>query len=556
VLHTRLLTIAVLAASLAACGSSELSVTTPSSPKCQVTASNSTGAIPAGGGTGSVSVTTTRDCTWAASSAASWVSITAGDKGQGNGQVSYRVAPNTDPSTRTAAINVNDAKVDVSQEAAPCRFSVSPAAVNAGAEGGSAAIAVTASSSACGWTAETREGWIHLGSASGRGSGSVTLQIDANAGEPRGGAVVIGGETVTVTQGAAAPAPPAACTYAISPASLSFAAAGGSGTFNVTAGATCVWTAVSNANWISIVGTPGGTGNGAVELRVAANTGVSRTATVTVAGQTSTVTQAAGCSYAIDPTSQNVGAGGGSVGVRVTAGSSCAWTAAPDVPWISITAGASGAGDGFVSMSVSPNPGAARTGTASIAGYAFTVSQAAAPCGYSINPTSQTVGAAGGNGTIAVTASGSCAWTATSAAAWVMITSSASGAGNGSVAFSVAANVAGARTTTIAIAGLTFTVNQDAAAPPPPPPPPPCSFSISPTSQTVPATGGSGTVMLTTGTGCAWTASTAAAWLAVSPSSGTGSGTVSFMAAANTGTARSGTIAIADQTFTVTQPAP
>ena len=43
------------------------------------------------------------------------------------------------------------------------------------------------------------------------------------------------------------------------------------------------------------------------------------------------------------------------------------------------------------------------------------------------------------------------------------MTSGASGSGNGSVAFTVAANAGGARTGTITVAGQTFTVTQAAA---------------------------------------------------------------------------------------------
>jgi hypothetical protein len=68
---------------------------------------------------------------------------------------------------------------------------------------------------------------------------------------------------------------------------------------------------------------------------------------------------------------------GGTGTVQVTAGDGCAWTAASNVPWIAITAGASGTGRGSVQYSVAGNSsGATRTGTVTIAGNTFTVSQA------------------------------------------------------------------------------------------------------------------------------------------------------------------------------------
>jgi Zn-dependent metalloprotease len=83
------------------------------------------------------------------------------------------------------------------------------------------------------------------------------------------------------------------CTFSISPTSASVAAAGGTGTVSVTAGAGCAWTASSNAAFITVTGGASGSGSGTVSYSVAANTGTaSRSGTLTIAGQTFTVTQA------------------------------------------------------------------------------------------------------------------------------------------------------------------------------------------------------------------------------------------------------------------------
>jgi hypothetical protein len=84
-------------------------------------------------------------------------------------------------------------------------------------------------------------------------------------------------------------------------------------------------------------------------------------------------------------------------------------------------------------------------------------------CTYSISPTSASPAAAGSTGTVSVTAGTGCAWTAASNASWITITSGASGSGNGSVGYSVAANSGAARSGTMTIAGATFTVNQAGA---------------------------------------------------------------------------------------------
>jgi hypothetical protein len=87
-------------------------------------------------------------------------------------------------------------------------------------------------------------------------------------------------------------------------------------------------------------------------------------------------------------------------------------------------------------------------------------------CSYALNPTSASPAAAGGAASVAVTAGVGCAWSASSGASWVTITAGASGAGNGTVSYSVAANGAGARSGSLTIAGLTFPISQAAGGAP------------------------------------------------------------------------------------------
>jgi len=84
------------------------------------------------------------------------------------------------------------------------------------------------------------------------------------------------------------------CVYSIGPKSRSFNASGDTGTVNVSTQEGCSWTAVSNdTGWIIITSGSSGIGNGRVNYEVAANTSTtSRTGTMTIAGETFTVTQA------------------------------------------------------------------------------------------------------------------------------------------------------------------------------------------------------------------------------------------------------------------------
>ncbi|MFN0113011.1 MAG: reprolysin-like metallopeptidase [Blastocatellia bacterium] len=81
-------------------------------------------------------------------------------------------------------------------------------------------------------------------------------------------------------------------------------------------------------------------------------------------------------------------------------------------------------------------------------------------CAYSLGSSSANFAVSSGTGSVGVTGTAGCAWIATSNAAWITVTSGASGTGNGTVNYSVAANTGAARSGTITIAGQTFTVNQ------------------------------------------------------------------------------------------------
>ena len=84
-----------------------------------------------------------------------------------------------------------------------------------------------------------------------------------------------------------------------------------------------------------------------------------------------------------------------------------------------------------------------------------------------------------------------------------------------------------------------------------------CTFSLSASSQSFEAMGGTGNVTVTTSSGCAWTVTSSESWLTVvSGASGTGAGVVMFRVAANTsGMARAASLSVGGQTFTVNQTA-
>lgn len=86
--------------------------------------------------------------------------------------------------------------------------------------------------------------------------------------------------------------PPDSCSYVLSPASQSFGAGGGSGSFKVTAPAGCKWAAAERSSWIKITSETGGNGSGKVTYTVSANTGKSaRTGKITIGDKVFAVNQ-------------------------------------------------------------------------------------------------------------------------------------------------------------------------------------------------------------------------------------------------------------------------
>lgn len=87
---------------------------------------------------------------------------------------------------------------------------------------------------------------------------------------------------------------PNTCQATVAPTAVSVGAGGGSSSVTVTVGSTCPWTAGSNSGFISVTAGASGRGNGTVTFSVSANTGASRTGSLSIAGRTVTVSQAAG----------------------------------------------------------------------------------------------------------------------------------------------------------------------------------------------------------------------------------------------------------------------
>ena len=166
------------------------------------------------------------------------------------------------------------------------------------------------------------------------------------------------------------------CTYNVSPTSLNAGASGGSLNVSIQTDAVCSWSITGLPSWITIPGGASGTGPATVTLVAAANPGVARSATLSIAGVSVTVNQAGsvtgGCTYAISAGGQAFTAAGGSGSFSVTTTAGCSWTAVSSAPWITSTS--NGTGNGSVTYQVAANTGAARSGSITIGGLTFTPS--------------------------------------------------------------------------------------------------------------------------------------------------------------------------------------
>ncbi len=177
--------------------------------------------------------------------------------------------------------------------AAPCSVPTitSQPSNQAACEGGSAVFSITSSDSdaAYQWRKDAA-------SIAGATSSSLTMNnvaasdaasYDVVVSRPCGSSTTSTAATLTVH------------TYSLVPSAASFPSSGGAASFNLNTGGSCPWTAVSNDPWITVNLPAGGAGNGSVSYFFAANSGGGRTGSITAAGKTFTVTQAAPTAIAL-----------------------------------------------------------------------------------------------------------------------------------------------------------------------------------------------------------------------------------------------------------------
>ncbi|MCU0234625.1 MAG: hypothetical protein MUE90_11430, partial [Thermoanaerobaculales bacterium] len=404
------------------------------------------------------------------------------------------------------------------------------------------------------------------------------------------------------------------CTYSLSDDGANFGPNGGDGAFTVFTGSTCRWTATENLGWLRITSGASGTGTGTVRYAVDANSGPARSGSILAGGRFYGVNQEApdvpanfvmsnprpaigeAVTFSVDPILQVLSWDFGEkdcrghnsfIDCRFLPQSSC-----NEIEWSFPTAG-----DKPVTMVLSDGRTQTKVPTVRPVGEccladrsplaSFTVSTdepyvgeevvftdtsakalTAKALGFSWTPTIPTIGELttftlsavtgevasatwnfGGGGCGGASATVTCSpglfnnctgqtfKYATAGDKQVSVTVQLVGGGSQS---------AGPRTVTVANTGSCDGGGGGG-----------CSYSLSPISADFPPAGGNGAFNVSTAAGCAWTASTSAAWIGLGTASGSGSGVVSYTVTGHSGTSdRSGTILVQGRTHTVRQQAP
>jgi hypothetical protein len=355
-------------------------------PVCVLTISPASREFPSEGGEGGVTVTLSHpSCEWAASASADWVTIPGGATGTGSGAVSYRVAENAQPGSRTANLAIGDAAHVISQQGRPaaCTYEIEPSSASFRDAGGTGTFNVTAPDG-CAWTATSSAPFVTItGGAAGNGSGTVAFQVaENNDPDDRTATIAVADRTFSIAQSAES-VEPVECEYRVAPVEFTPCMPAGSVTTQVTAPESCPWTASTDVPWLTIVSGSSDTGSGPIRFSFSANYEAPRTGIVMVRwpaptqGQNVRVRQA-GCQYGVSQSMFAIGVGGGNGTFTVLQQSDpyecggatqdrCIWSAVSSVPWITISGSMPRQGDDQVAFTVAPNgTGQPRAGTITV----------------------------------------------------------------------------------------------------------------------------------------------------------------------------------------------
>ncbi len=250
---------------------------------CTGTASVTTLNVGAGGGPMNVPVQPSAGCSLLITRDATWFDAPS----QATQAFQLNVPPNGGIAPRTAEIRVGGTTVTLTQAGSPCVYALNVNRTTIVSTGDAGGVGNVTSQAGCAWEASSDVPWIVLSGASGTGTGTFGFTILPNNGpQTRTGIIYAGDKAAVLLQAGGA-----ACTYTVSPQSLSLAQSGATGPITVTTGAGCAWTATSSSANLNL-SPQAGTGNGTVTFVAGPNLAASAvTSQLTIAGITVPVTQ-------------------------------------------------------------------------------------------------------------------------------------------------------------------------------------------------------------------------------------------------------------------------
>ena len=162
--------------------STQVSASTPLVTRCAVTLATTNPLMAFTAGSGTITISTSRDCTWQAQSSADWLSFTSPTSGQGDATLAFSVQHNSVVAQRQAVVTVGDGRLEIRQAAAFCTYALSSSGRTFSASGGADRVTVDARDG-CGWMGQASVPWVVFDTTVTQvGQGSIGVTVAANAG--------------------------------------------------------------------------------------------------------------------------------------------------------------------------------------------------------------------------------------------------------------------------------------------------------------------------------------------------------------------------------------
>jgi len=492
-------------------------------------------------------ITLTTNCDWSVGAAPAWLSVDPVSGSAGTTTITIIAGANTSTDTLLAALTFSGCggqitqDLSVKQHAAPPALTLNPA--NLDFDAGGAAKTVTLSTN-CDWSVLMVPAWLTVDPASG-GAGLVELTITAAANgsiDPQSEMLVFSGcagqifQTLGVLQSGAAPA------LSVSPAGLSYPAAGESKT--ITLNTNCDWSVSGVPAWLTVDPASGSAGSVNINITAGVNSGFDlQSASLLFSGCNDQVGQnlqvmqfGTAPALSLAPAGLNFPAPGASQTILLN--TNCDWSVSNVPDWLDVEPASGSAGAATVTVTASANgsvdllaAGLLFSGCAGQVEQTLAVTQNAAAPTLAINP--ESIGFAAPGETKTLTLSTNCSWGISSVPSWLSVDPASGMAGVFTVSLTAAENFSLEQLSALLIfSGCNgqvireLTVIQAAA---------PVVFQAGPLEVSVEHPANCISVSVTANTN--WTATTLSPWItSIIPQSGTGNDTLEVCFSENTDT--------------------